>query len=120
MENSKEELEEVVVDSQTPEKPFHLQSNGEIIFNEGFIISDEIVERSKMMFETPLLKPYVSKFIRASNKNISMANILKLCVLLQCSPNDLFNWEDWTAEIYARMATKDGYLITHDDIKEIL
>jgi len=114
--NETEETVEVIEN----ELPFDLQANGEIVFPEDFVITDEIVGRSKLMFETPLLKPYVSKFIRAANKNISMANVLKFCILLDCSPNDLFNWEEWKGELFARMATDEDYLITHEDIKEIL
>lgn len=100
------------------ELPFELNDDGSFVFSEGFIITDEIVEASGMIFETPLLKPYVSKFTNAKNKNITLANVFKLCVLLNCSPNDLFNWEDWTHK--AMGVTSTDNKISNDDIKQML
>ncbi len=100
------------------ELPFALEDNGCIVFDEGFIVTDEIVEASSLMFETPLLKPYVSKFTTSKNKNITLANVFKLCVLLDCSPNDLFNWDEWSDR--AMGFTKKNIKITNDEIKKMI
>ena len=54
------------------ELPFTLLDDGSIVFKYGFNYGDCIVEDSKMLFETPLLKPYISKFVRGKNKNITI------------------------------------------------
>jgi hypothetical protein len=95
--------------------PFELNDDGSFMFKDGFIITDEIVDASGYVFETPLLKPYVSKFTNAKNKNITLANVFKLCVLLDCSPNDLFNWEDWSD----RVKGSDSK-VSNDEIKKMI
>ena len=117
-----EEINEINEDVEgvVKELPFMIASDGALIFDEDFIITDEIVDSSKYLFETPLLKPYVSKFTTGANKNITMANIFKLCVILGCSPNDLFDWEEWRGKVIAKMATNKNSLLTHEDIKEML
>ena len=50
--------------------PFYLDSKM-MIFDEDFIVSDDIVYSSSLLFETPMLLPYVSKFTRGANKNDS-------------------------------------------------
>tara|TARA_R100001244_G_scaffold86809_2_gene66204 strand:- start:5410 stop:5736 length:327 start_codon:yes stop_codon:yes gene_type:complete len=100
--------------------PFVLQEGGAMVFEEGFIITDEVVESSSFLFDTPLLKPYVSKFTTGNNKNITMANVFKLCVLLDCSPNDLFNWEQWRNNILSAKKVDGDYMFTTEDIKEML
>lgn len=100
--------------------PFVLQEDGTMVFSEGFIITDEVVENSSLLFQTPLLKPYVSKFTTGSNKNITMANVFKLCVMLGCSPNDLFNWEQWRDNIMSAKKVDGEYMFTTEDIKEFL
>ena len=100
--------------------PFELQEDGSMVFEEGFIIADEVVECSTFLFDTPLLKPYVSKFTTGNNKNITMANVFKLCVLLDCSPNDLFNWEQWRANILSSKKVDGDYMFTTEDIKKML
>lgn len=116
-----EEINEIIeTEEVVNELPFVIAGDGALIFDEDFVITDEIVDSSKYLFETPLLKPYVSKFTTGANKNITMANIFKLCVILGCSPNDLFDWEEWRGRIMAKMATKKDYLLTHSDIKEML
>ena len=73
-----------------------------------------------MLFETGLMKPYISKFVTGANKNITMANVYKLCVLLDCSPNDLFNWETWRNKL-GELASKDEFSpLTTEDIKKLL
>jgi DNA-binding Xre family transcriptional regulator len=103
-----------------PELPFSLDENGRITFNYGFNYSDALVEDSKMLFETGLMKPYISKFVTGANKNITMANVYKLCVLLNCSPNDLFNWETWRNKL-GELASEDNFTpITTEQIKKLL
>ena len=113
----KVELEE---DEELPELPFTLTEEGRIDFRYGFNYSDYLVEDSKMLFETGLMKPYISKFVTGANKNITMANVYKLCVLLDCSPNDLFNWETWRNKL-GELASKDEFSpLTTEDIKKLL
>jgi len=97
------------------ELPFELNDDGSFMFQDGFIVTDEIVDASSYIFETPLLKPYVSKFTKARNKNITLANVFKICVLLDCSPNDLFNWEDWSSKVKESDAK-----VSNNDIKKMI
>lgn len=107
-------------DDDYPELPFILDDSGRITFNYGFNYSDALVEDSKMLFETGLMKPYISKFVTGANKNITMANVYKLCVLLNCSPNDLFNWETWRNKL-GELASGDNFTpITTEQIKKLL
>lgn len=107
-------------DEELTELPFTLTEEGRIVFRYGFNYSDYLVEDSKMLFETGLMKPYISKFVTGANKNITMANVYKLCVLLDCSPNDLFNWETWRNKL-GELASKDEFSpLTTEDIKKLL
>ena len=75
--------------------PFMLSDCGKkIIFPKDFVYSEEINYASKMIFETPLAKSYISQFKNGKKKNIHVANVFKLCIILGCSPNDLFDWEN--------------------------
>tara|TARA_R100001244_G_scaffold8495_2_gene10651 strand:+ start:490 stop:867 length:378 start_codon:yes stop_codon:yes gene_type:complete len=102
--------------------PFVILDNGALLFDSGYNVTTDIVDNSEILFETRLMKPYVSKFTTGSNKNVTMATIFKLCVIIGCSPNDLFNWEDWRGKLMVKMkdAKTDKYLITLDDIKKML
>ena len=114
------ELEEEEEEEGLPELPFTLNDEGRIVFKFGFNYGDCLVEDSKMLFETGLMKPYISKFVTGANKNITMANVYKLCVLLDCSPNDLFNWHTWRNRL-GELASKDNFSpLTTEDIKKLL
>ena len=49
-----------------------------------------------------------------------MANVLKLCVLLGCSPNDLFNWESWNERVHELVTSENFEPITMAQIKDML
>ena len=114
-----EEVEDIELDNPNG-LPFTLVDDGRMIFRYGFNYNDCIVEDSKMLFETPLLKPYISKFACAKNKNITMANVFKLCVLLNCSPNDLFNWDSWRNKVGEAISVDDFSPLTTEEIKGLL
>mgnify|MGYP005993548339 CR=1 FL=1 len=112
--------DDVEVEDNYPELPFSLDENGRITFSYGFNYNDSLVEDSKMLFETGLMKPYISKFVTGANKNITMANVYKLCVLLDCSPNDLFNWETWRNRL-GELASEEKFSpLTTEEIKKLL
>ena len=112
--------DDIEIEDDYPELPFSLDENGRITFRYGFNYNDALVEDSKMLFETGLMKPYISKFVTGANKNITMANVYKLCVLLDCSPNDLFNWETWRNRL-GELASKEKFSpLTTEDIKKLL
>jgi len=113
------DLEEEEIE-EFEEELFFLLDDGRIIFKDGFNYNDHIVEDSKILFETPLLKPYISKFARSKNKNITMANVFKLCVLLDCSPNDLFNWTNWRDKVGELVNSSNFHPITVSQIKVML
>ena len=126
---TQEEVEMVYTEDESPmdesdleneEPSFRLLDDGRILFKKGFNYNDHIVEDSKLVFETPILKPYISKFSRSKNKNITMANVLKLCVLLGCSPNDLFNWESWNERVHELVTSENFEPITMAQIKDML
>lgn len=112
--------DDIEIEDDYPELPFSLDENGRITFSYGFNYNDSLVEDSKMLFETGLMKPYISKFVTGANKNITMANVYKLCVLLDCSPNDLFNWETWRNRL-GELASEDKFSpLTTEEIKKLL
>ena len=105
---------------ENDKETFTLLNDGRIIFKQGFNYNEDIVEDSRLLFQTPLLKPYISQFARGKNKNITMANVFKVCVILDCSPNDLFNWEDWRGKVMELAITDSFSPITTNDIKGML
>ena len=112
--------DDIEIEDDYPELPFSLDENGRITFSYGFNYNDALVEDSKMLFETGLMKPYISKFVTGANKNITMANVYKLCVLLDCSPNDLFNWETWRNRLGELASNEKFSPLTTEDIKKLL
>ena len=103
--------------------PFMLSDCGKkIIFPKDFVYSEEINYASKMIFETPLAKSYISQFKNGKKKNIHVANVFKLCIILGCSPNDLFDWENWQEKLVKKLndknskTTKDMFLVTNKEV----
>ena len=119
-ENLNESNQELESKELEHEELFYLMEDGNIVFKQGFNYHDHIVVDSGLLFDTALLKPYISKFVRAKNKNITMANVFKLCVLLNCSPNDLFNWEMWRDRVADKVSNENFNPITTDEIKQML
>ena len=70
------------------------------------------------VFETPFEKGYLSKYLSGDNKNVHIANVFKLCVLLGCTPNKLYDYENW--EYKASQIIMAGRKITNEEIKELL
>ena len=107
--------------------PFMLSDCGKkIIFPKDFVYSEEINYASKMIFETPFAKSYISQFKNGKKKNIHVANVFKLCIILGCSPNDLFDWENWQEKLVKKLndknskTTKDMFLVTNKEVHEML
>ena len=73
---------------------------------------------SEEVFDTPFRKSYVSKFMRGDAKNVHISNVFKFCVLLGCTPNDLYDYENW--EYKASQILQAGKKITNEQIKELL
>ena len=88
-----------------------------LLFPKDFCYSVELCAMSKELFETPLAKSYLSQFRNGRKKNIHANNILKMCVLLDCSPNDLFDWRNWNKKI-ARLANRGK--ISNEEISKLL
>ena len=99
-------------------KPKLSKDGRKLIFPEDFCYSEELYNTSKELFETPLAKSYMSQFRNGRKKNIHCANVLKMCVLLGCSPNDLFDWQNWDKKVN-NLYVKKG-IVTNKDISEIL
>ena len=88
-------------------------------FEEDFNYRTDIVERSELVFETPILKPNISAFATGKKRNITMSFIFKLCVVLNCSPNDLYDWGLWREKVM-KLMDNENRKITNDDIKNLL
>ncbi len=99
-------------------KPKLSKDGKKLIFPEDFCYSEELCAMSKELFETPLAKSYLSQFRNGKKKNIHTTNVLKMCVLLGCSPNDLFDWENWDKNVNKLYV--EGGKVTNKDISEIL
>lgn len=73
---------------------------------------------SREIFETPFTRSYISNFVNGNKKNIHAANIFKFCVMLGCTPNQLYDYENW--EYKASQILMKNQKITNEDIKEFL
>lgn len=111
--------EYTLTNNYTEELLFELDNTGQVEFVEGFNYRTDIVERSEMLFETPLLKPNISSFATGNRKNVTMAFIFKMCVVLNCSPNDLYNWGEWRSKVMQTI-DKNNSKLTNDQIKDLL
>tara|TARA_R110000744_G_scaffold200854_1_gene320012 strand:- start:2142 stop:2600 length:459 start_codon:yes stop_codon:yes gene_type:complete len=107
------------VDSEYNQLQFVLRQNGTYEFEEDFNYRTDIVERSELVFETPILKPNISAFATGKKRNITMSFIFKLCVVLNCSPNDLYDWGLWREKVM-KLMDNENRKITNDDIKNLL
>lgn len=68
----------------------------------------DVIKKSKDIFSTPIPVSTLSKFLSGKKKNIYMSTIFKICVALDCTPNDLFDIEKWKeAELYQDLDNKD-------------
>ena len=99
-------------------KPKLSKDGRKLQFPEDFCYSEEVSAMSKEIFETPLAKSYISQFKNGKKKNIHTANVLKLCVILGCSPNHLFDWKRWGKKV-SKMHTEGGK-ISNKDLNNIL
>lgn len=77
-----------------------------------------ILGMSREVFETPFTKSYISNFVQGKKKNIHANNIFKFCVIFGCTPNDLFDYENW--EYKSSQILMKNQKITNEDIKDFL
>lgn len=54
----------------------------------------DLFELTKTEFTEPVGMDRISNFINGK-RDLYVTGLLKLCKVLQCSPNDILNWEDF-------------------------
>ena len=108
-----------LIDDSYNQLQFIVDKFGIMEFEEGFNYRTDIVERSELVFDTPIIKSNISTFATGNRRNVTMAYIFKICVVLNCSPNDLYHWQDWRGKVM-RVMEDSNQKITNDQIKELL
>jgi len=111
MEENEEPIEELNLDVR-------LSDNDKKIILPDDLNQVYVKQFSEQVFETPFTKSYVSLFLNGVNKNIHATNLFKFCVLLGCSPNDLFDYENW--EYKTSQVINKGKKVTNEQIKDFL
>jgi len=68
----------------------------------------EAILKSKDIFRASLSPASLSRFMNGKHKNVSMTTIFKICVSMGCTPNDLFNVDEWSnASSYEDLTSSD-------------
>ena len=110
--------EEIKTKEKNDSKQVRLGSDDKRILFPNDLNPMELCRMSQEVFETPLQKSYVSKYVKGDAKNVHISNVFKFCILLGCTPNDLYDYENW--EYKASQILRKGNKITNEEIKELL